>query len=171
MNKNLVSVLLVLVLAITGFIFYNSSKDADKSNEESHAIVDIGKDLIGANEDKAETNNQAAGQGQVNKDKDDVLNLFTRKMAHIFEFGLLGVSVMSLLLVIRKMSNKAYYGFGVFYCLFIAVCDEFLQNFTNRHSSVRDVLIDFVGELVGILLTILVSIIITKLKNKNKNKQ
>ena len=44
----------------------------------------------------------------------------------------------------------------LFFALLCAVADEFLQSFTGRTSSVRDVLIDFGGALCGMLLTMLV---------------
>ena len=61
---------------------------------------------------------------------------------------------------------------GVFFpiscTLFTAVTDEFIQSFTGRGSSVRDVMLDFSGALTGILLTVFLSAIIKKCNRKSR---
>ena len=49
----------------------------------------------------------------------------------------------------------------------VFIKDEFIQSFTGRGSSVRDVVLDFCGALTGMLLTFLLAELIRSLK-RNK---
>lgn len=68
-----------------------------------------------------------------------------RKLAHIAEFALLGFLFTFCLRVYTKRL-VAFSAWPLLFGLMIAVCDEFLQRFVpGRSSSVKDVLIDFIG--------------------------
>lgn len=84
-----------------------------------------------------------------------VTNPIVRKLAHVTEFAILG-SGMALLSAARKRR-----GFQpIFNCLSaglaVAVIDETIQIFSDRGSSVSDVLIDFAGVCIGIILALLI---------------
>ena len=57
-------------------------------------------------------------------------------------------------------------GDALFFALLCAVADEFLQSFTGRTSSVRDVLIDFGGAVSGLLLSMLLIRGVDRLRGK-----
>ena len=64
------------------------------------------------------------------------------------EFAVLGLLVACLMFQLEF--PMARLGYGLFYVLAVAVTDEFIQIFTGRTSSVKDILIDFFGALLGI---------------------
>ena len=51
---------------------------------------------------------------------------------------------------------------AMFYGLFVGVCDEFIQSFSDRTSSVRDVLIDFFGYMTGAVVAVGIMLMIYK---------
>jgi len=72
-----------------------------------------------------------------------------------------------LLLQLRGTLITPYFTTVLFGTLLAAVTDEFIQSFTGRGSSVRDVVLDFCGALTGMLLTFLLAELIRSLK-RNK---
>ncbi len=141
-------VLVVCILATTGFIFINSLEDFETSHNASGAIVNI-----------------IESQGtHINDTGDDFVNMIIRKIAHLLEFGLLGTFVMWLLLVVKSYFKKSFYGFAFFYILLISVVDEFLQSFSDRSSTISDVLLDFSGAVLGFAFVIIIASVISKLR-------
>ena len=76
------------------------------------------------------------------------LNRIVRKMAHVFEFAVLG----GCLYVALHQFNREYAGLKVIFIgLVIAVMDECLQLASiGRHASIRDVAIDTAGVIIGV---------------------
>ncbi|MEG2652157.1 MAG: VanZ family protein [Ruthenibacterium sp.] len=73
-----------------------------------------------------------------------------RKLAHVFEFSLLGF-LATLLLRVYTARMLAHLSWPLFFCLAVPVADETLQLFSaGRSSEVRDVLIDFTAACGGI---------------------
>ena len=70
------------------------------------------------------------------------------KMAHVFEFAVLG----GCLYVALHQFNREYAGLKVIFIgLVIAVMDECLQLASiGRHASIRDVAIDTAGVIIGV---------------------
>ena len=82
-------------------------------------------------------------------------SFFVRKLAHVSEFAALG----------------SFYGFAAFYGLAAAVTDEFIQSFSDRSDSVRDVLIDFSGYLIGALIVTGIFLIIDKKRGHRQKRK
>lgn len=120
-----------------GFIFSNSFKTGATSSSMSGGFVSF---LVGIL--------QKIG---LNPDS-EVLTIFIRKSAHIIEFLILAI----LICLCFSMSGKQikFYCFTIlFFCLAVAVADEFIQlNVANRSSEVLDVVIDFSGSLAGVII-------------------
>ena len=83
----------------------------------------------------------------------DTLHFLIRKAAHFTEYALFSAAFTQFCRK-REWVNPLL---PAFVCLLVAVSDEFLQSFTGRGSSVRDVLVDFAGALFGTLLIWLMS--------------
>ena len=143
MKKYLVIIVCILWL---GFIFYNSTKSGDASNEKSYKMLNEirqeYRDIVG-NEAKTYDNLPATT-------REEKLNLLIRKNAHAFEYCVLAVIVSAFLFQFNFRGKRAVI-YIMFICLLYAVLDEFHQLYVpGRTSSVRDVLIDFIGSLIGI---------------------
>ena len=134
MNKKII-IFLFLTVLITGFIFSNSLKNSEESNRESSVIVNFIKPII----------DDIFGEDVIN------VNYVVRKGAHLTEFFALGLCVFNLIIACKK---KSCMGYGLFYVLMVAVSDEYIQSFSDRTSSVKDVLIDFTGAIIGFLVCI-----------------
>ncbi len=92
--------------------------------------------------------------------------LIIRKGAHMTEFAVLAVLVSLFVRFLYQDTGKRILGWGMFYALATAVCDEFIQLFSpGRAGMVSDVLIDFSGALLGFGITRLILLIIDKRKN------
>jgi len=99
-------------------------------------------------------------------------SFFVRKLAHVSEFAALGIAVAFLHRKYTQYTlHKSFYGFAVFYGLAAAVTDEFIQSFSDRSDSVRDVLIDFSGYLIGALLVTGIFLIMDKKRGHRQNQE
>ena len=88
----------------------------------------------------------------------DSLHFLIRKSAHFTEYALLSLSFTQFC----RKSRWSNVLLPFFICLLVAVSDEFLQSFTGRGSSVRDVIVDFSGALFGYGLLWLISRVFRK---------
>ncbi len=125
--------LCICVMLITCFIFSNSLKDSVDSLKSSNSVAE----LIGTDTTNADY---------------PLINSIVRKLAHVVEFCALGITVMWLLISFQDVYQRALFGYGFFYVLFVAVIDEYIQSFSDRTSSVSDVLLDFAGALIGFVV-------------------
>jgi len=130
--------LVVLTLLTTAYIFHNSLKDSEASHESSDKIVEVVEPVV-----KPITEKLPGDKG---------LSFWVRKAAHFIEFFALGLCAMALGLALRARFGPSFLGYVLFYVLLTAVTDEFIQSFTGRTSSVKDVLIDLGGAVLGIAL-------------------
>ena len=89
---------------------------------------------------------------------------FIRKAAHFSEYALFSLFFMLFCGKIRW--NRMI--LPLFVCILVAVSDEFLQSFTGRRSSVRDVVLDFSGALFSFVILWLLSHISLKRRNKDE---
>lgn len=126
----------------SAFIFSNSFKPGAVSTNISGGFVSFILDLlqkIGFNPDT------------------EILTIFVRKSAHIIEFLILAILVC----LCYTQSGKAikFYCFTIlFFCLAVAVTDEFIQLYVaNRSSEVRDIVIDFSGSVAGVVFMWLIT--------------
>lgn len=125
----------LLLAAVMSYIFYNSMQNAEESAKQSAVVVDQLKPIVGIDEGE-----DAEGFGDL-----------VRKLAHVFEFALLGLCIGGLLAGFHVLTGRLYVGAALFWALLVGVADEFIQSFTGRGSMVSDVLIDFSGALIGLL--------------------
>ena len=144
-------ILIALVVLATGFILVNSLMNHQLSHEPSGAITDI----VNPTDDEAE-------RGQT--------ELIIRKLAHIFEYAVLGASVSALCVFIDCVWRQRLYGYFLAYTLFIAVIDEHFQGFSDRVSSTSDILLDFLGSSVGFAIVLLVFFVALSIIKKYKQK-
>ena len=146
----LVALNIVAICLILCFIFGNSLLDRQESGEMSASVLEflhpvlrpIVRMLTGA------------------PPSEELLHTVVRKLAHFTEFA--GLACFSTLLLLQLCNTWRSHAMGyvLFGTLFSAVTDEFIQSFTGRGPSVRDVLIDFGGALFGIAATLLLYVLI-----------
>lgn len=133
-------VLIAICFLCFGFILFNSSQVSTISNTRSKEVVN---DLIKV------ASKIKGGQILLSKVNETELNLIVRKIAHAFEFFLLGI-ILCFTFRYFKIDDNNVLIYTLFIVLFVAVIDEFFQIFIqNRTSSVVDVLIDFGGGILA----------------------
>lgn len=145
-------VLCLLTVLVTGFIWSNSLADGESSGALSKKVTELLCDII----------------GEVPQEDFEQTHHFVRKAAHFSEFALLGVLYTLIKIKLDGKSVSSLLFFSVSCTLFTAVTDEFIQSFTGRGSSVRDVMLDFAGALTGILLTVILTVIMKKCNRKSR---
>ena len=74
---------------------------------------------------------------------------FIRKAGHFSEYACFSLFFGNFCRSIGNLPGNNWQLLSLFVCLAVAVSDEFLQSFTGRGSSVRDVVLDFSGALLG----------------------
>lgn len=148
-----------LSILCLSFIFFNSSQDGTKSNIRSNNVVE--KVITDVKENEIST--PIISKIHINMKK---FNLLIRKFAHGFEFGILSITLfISFSFFTKNKTNTVIY--TLFLVLIFAVIDEFLQLYIpGRSSSVKDVVIDFMGGCLGIIVIKLLNGI--KCKNHDK---
>ena len=150
-RKNILSCIFLIfaVALIITFIFANSFLDFSASHKLSGFIM---KWLF----------------GNVNETNGVVEDYWLRKTAHLVEYALLGAAFGGVITFFRRQYNKYIIGMSLFALLAIAVTDEFIQSFSDRTSSVFDVMLDFGGAFIGLGLFILFVWIIKRAKAKKQ---
>ncbi|WP_260526354.1 VanZ family protein [Clostridium botulinum] len=140
----------MLSLMCLGFIFFNSSQDGTESNIRSNTVIEkIATDI---NEDNI--NIQSILKTHINRKQ---FNLLIRKYAHGFEFAILSI-LLFMSLNFFGLSKRNLIIYILFIVLFSAVMDEFFQLFVpGRNSSVKDIVIDFIGGGVGVLIVTIIN--------------
>ena len=142
-------ILCTLTALWTAFIWYNSTVSGEGSGALSRKVTEF----------------FCSFAGEVSEEAFDSAHHFIRKAAHFTEFCLLGLLYGS---IRRSLDGKVISSlifFPVSCTLFTAVCDEFIQSFTGRGSSVRDVMLDFSGALTGIAITVIFAVVIGRKHN------
>ena len=131
-------IFICMFIFVLGFIYYNSSKDFDTSNQISYKVLDKVQGII----------TKIYGE-DIESYK---LNLLLRKFAHAFEFFILAMVAIIVFKSLRISSiNSIIY--SLFIVLLWAVFDEYHQiGVPGRNSRVTDVIIDFCGGTIGAML-------------------
>ena len=150
LNFKRITVFLILVVIVTGFIFYNSLQNIETSNKASGVIEEVVEPII----------DKVAGGNTID------VHFLVRKSAHLIEFFALGLVVMGVVVTV----DWKFTGYGLFYVLAVAVTDEYIQSFLDRTSSVKDVLIDFTGAVIGIAVYSSVVLIFSRCKKQRQTK-
>ena len=136
MKKGRITVLLVFILVQTAFIWTNSVLSQESSGQMSGELTSLIKDMLGLRE----------------RVSDEFLHHIIRKTAHFTEFFILGVLYTMIRACLPVKIRSSLLIFPAFETLATAVTDEFIQLFTNRGSSVSDVVLDFCGALCAIII-------------------
>lgn len=136
MKKGRMTVLLVFILVQTAFIWTNSVLSQESSGQMSGELTSLIKDMLGLRE----------------RVSDEFLHHIIRKTAHFTEFFILGALYTMIRACLPVKIRSALLIFPAFATLATAVTDEFIQLFTNRGSSVSDVVLDFCGALCAIII-------------------
>ncbi len=92
-----------------------------------------------------------------------------RKIAHLAEYGALGMWLWFFKLSLAKMGRNVTGWFFCFVLLLIGVLDEFLQSFSQRSGTVSDVLVDLLGGLLGMAGAMAIYTIWKKFKNRRNH--
>lgn len=89
-----------------------------------------------------------------------------RKLAHLVEYGALGMWLWFLKLSLAKSEKRIH---GLFFCfalLLIGAADEFFQSLSQRSGGISDVVIDLLGGLLGMAAAIGMHWIYVKIRNR-----
>ncbi len=134
------------------FIWGNSLKTVTESGEQSGEVYSAFTPLL----------NFIFGEGTITH------SMF-RKLAHVFEYFVLGVQAFTLILVIKGLKWITLL-LGLPFGIFVGVIDECLQLISKRGASVTDVFIDLIGFILsGLIMAILTLIIKSKINKKYRN--
>lgn len=150
--RNISIVVVSVAIALTlWFIFSNSLTPSAKSLETSEGIYEQVKDPIEA----------VVGEGKVTH------SVF-RKMAHFFEFFVLGIEVALLFTLIfgLKLNNLIWIFISG---ISVGIIDESLQNISKRTASVTDVFIDVAGFALAVVISYGIYALFKFLKKKIKS--
>lgn len=142
----------IVIFLIIAFIWSNSLDNPAQSYEKSNKVLDFVYNklvyIFGS---------------------DSVLTVFfkryVRKIAHFTEYLFLGTAITSLMKLSGKIKLQHLYN-SLSFSVIIAVIDEFIQIYTYRGSSVRDVIIDFSGYFTGTIIVFVIFALIQYVKRK-----
>lgn len=93
-----------------------------------------------------------------------------RKIAHFLEYALLG-NVISISMFVLGMKKVRHFYYAFSFSVIAAVVDEYIQIYTHRGSSVRDIIIDCSGFACGFTIISLIYLIGIIVKKDKKNKK
>ena len=151
-NILIYSAFVLAIIVTLCFIFGNSMKGPVESKEQSDEVVETVRPIIDPNE----------------KMTDSEISLLVRKSGHFIEYMILGIECAGLAYYIYKKINLTGAACSAFFCLLVADVDEFIQSFTDRGSSVSDVLLDLAGAVVGMTIGFLLAYVLSRLINRKK---
>ena len=143
-----------LSVLIICFIFGNSLKDGTESSLQSARVAEILRQILDPGR----------------KIEEGLFHFYVRKAAHFTEFAALGCCLNGTAVSLRKQRNHLDFLKPLFIAVSVAMTDEFIQRFTGRTSSVRDVMLDSLGALFGILV-VSVSVFLWRKRDNSGNNQ
>ena len=135
MKKRLTIFLTILIILTLTFIFQNYMESVAQSEEKSTAVMEKVCFLL----------ERVVGKG-------NVTDHLVRKLAHFFEFSVLGIEMSALSFLHHSPRRTLYFSITlpVFCGLLAALTDETIQIVSARGSQVQDVWLDFAGVCVGV---------------------
>ena len=135
MKKRLTIFLTILIVLTLTFIFQNSMESVAQSEEKSTAVMEKVCFLL----------ERVVGKG-------NVTDHLVRKLAHFFEFSVLGIEMSALSFLHHSPRRSLYFSvtLPLFCGLIAALTDETIQIVSARGSQVQDVWLDFAGVCVGL---------------------
>lgn len=156
-KRVLLFVLLSLCVLSLAFIFYNSSLPPEKSDEQSTAVGEVIEEVV----DTVLPENAPVK---------DAIILNLRKLAHFFEFFMLGAEV-ALILVFFSYRPTMLGLTSVFLGGFVGFLDETVQIFSGRGPAILDVWIDTCGYAVSTVFVIFIYHALLLLREKTKKEE
>lgn len=143
----------LLCALIIGFIFMNSSFNADLSSSQSLGVRQFLNSVL-----KSLSINITLTEH------------FVRKCAHFVEYFVLGTTLyFTVLSFVRRLNKLMFIAPAV--GLFVAIIDEFIQRFSSgRSAQVSDVILDFSGVCTAIIFVTLITLLINKIKKDKEVK-
>lgn len=138
-------IVIAFISFLIGFILYQGSRSSDVSIEMSDKIVNK---LVAILQDLFPSSNPITIYR--------LIHVLIRKAAHLFEYALLGGGLF-LYFRYQKYTTIDQWIYSLFIVLLFATTDEYIQSFVGRTSSVRDVILDFIGGIAGISSMMLLS--------------
>lgn len=152
--------MLVLTLAVVGFIFSNSVKSAPESSAQSDTVVEVVRP-------PAEAILPIMG---VEPTRGTIVSI-VRTMAHGAEFALLGcLAFWTVWLWCQKSWVRA--GVPPFFGIVIAITDEAIQlTSPGRAWQFEDLLVDGAGVLCGVLFAFLCILLIRSVQKRRAKKK
>lgn len=164
-------IFIILCVFWMGFIAYNTSQTGESSNNTS---VSITEGIINKTQVVINNNVNNSDSSIIIRNDDDFikkLNIYIRKFAHGFEFLVLSL-IIFLTLKSFDIKNRECIIYTLFIVLLYAVIDEYRQLYIpGRTSSVRDIVIDFIGGIVGVVILQFIfgfKNLISKIYSRNK---
>ena len=139
--KYLLLLFALLTVLTTGYIFSNSLKDAEASHAQSGVVMEVVKPVL-----------EPIIRQETEEKTERKLSFVVRKAAHFIEFAALGVCAGGFGAALSAVKKRRFWALPPVICLAVACCDEFIQSFMERTSSIKDVALDCTGSLFGLLL-------------------
>lgn len=126
--KKYISIVLLIIWMIIIFLMSNSSA-IESSNQSGLITTLINKILM--------------------LEHFEFLNFIIRKLAHLFEYMILGILMINCL---KNYNIKNYFLLAIILCFIYACTDEIHQVFIpGRSGKIQDVLLDTFGSIIGIV--------------------
>jgi len=142
----------ILVIIILVFIWSNSLDSPQESYSKSSAVGEWAMKLLSKF-----------------FEHDDPFFIFfrtnVRKIAHFIEYLFLGTAVTAISIIHKKIKLQHLYNI-LSLSVIVAVIDEFIQMYTMRGSSVRDVIIDCSGYVTGMTIVLAISCVKSVIRKK-----
>ncbi len=142
----------IFVIIILVFIWSNSLDSPQESYSKSSAVGEWALKLL----------------SKFFEHDDPFLIFFrtnVRKIAHFIEYLFLGTAVTAISIIHRKIRLQHIYNI-LSLSVIVAVIDEFIQMYTMRGSSVKDVIIDCCGYTTGVTIVFMISCIRKIINNR-----
>ena len=152
-------VLLLCILLTLGFIFGNSMASREVSGAASDKVNEIVSSVI---ETVMGTDDTAA---------ESFFVTYSRKIAHVIEFALLGMEIFLLIYLLRLTGFAAYLS-GFLLAFPVAAIDEGIQILSDRGALVSDIFIDVSGYIGAYLIcAFLLFLFVWRKRKKNRDEQ
>lgn len=161
-NKHKILYFLPAII-VTLIIFALSSRDIDTSNAQSGQVTEAVVSLFGSSSGYG----SSEGVGGIDF---GLLNLYIRALAHVIEFGGLGLMIL-LGCFLNKLTLKQYIKITLTWGIATALVDETIQYFTpGRTCDLLDITKDIIGILLSLVFAYVVQILYLRHTNKTKKK-
>lgn len=157
-------------LIVTCMIFALSSRNSTASNQQSakvtRSILDLFHNEASAELDTIDIDTEEGFNAFFSDESVGQFNLYIRMLAHMCEFGGLGLMIL-LGSKLCQFTQTYAFKLTLIWGLLVAILDECLQYFIpGRTASLLDVCKDMIGILGAIVCVLLGSYLLQHLKNK-----